>query len=308
MLTIVTPFPEIPFIVFKRIVGAGPVIDWDTLATGTWTLNDDTDASMWYFPEYVGSGDYIKKQYNDVRLVSRAVTTEEVGSTLYMGGTVTSGQVPANMNFAAWVDGIIKSPAVGQVRWKLPALGMDKLFEFDSLAKQRDLRLGDYNVSRMSTSTGAPDLVSTLMEGELSTCLDNETDVNNVAWFTSSHHVCYGDSFNVGLIYCEAIAPEQNIRLKTQGFIEGTPYLQGPYAALATPSPPSDPAAIKLVADVTNQLPHSYPASYNDLGGLLGAIGHVIHGVSGVVSHLPIPGVAGIASVIHGISGHILNL
>jgi hypothetical protein len=308
MCVIVTPIPECPFIVFKRISAQGT--DWNDLIAGTWALNDNgVNASWWYLPQNLPDGAYPSTNYSHLRLVSRSVTSETVGALLYKGGTVTSGQVPANFMFTPYnpSDQLSSSPKVGTVCWKMPQLGSDVLFQFDRLAKQRDATLGDYNVLRISEPSGCPVDEPTIKSGQLGVCDYTQTQVNNINWMVSSHHVTYGASFNVGLIYFEAIAPENNIRLKLHGFLEGTPNMGGPLASLSKVAPASDPAAIQLVNDITNELPHSYPASYNDLGGLLGVIGHVIHGVSGVVQHLGIPVASGVAGVIHGISGALLN-
>lgn len=282
-------------------------------------FNDgSTNASIWSFPDaYPGgvSSHSLQKEYDAVRLVSRGLTTELIGPMLFKGGRVFSGQVmPSTRDpFDAPFEGqayiatdgaptyasnslqeAIQSPAHSRrTSWLIPALGPQPLVEGDPLYRERDAEEGDYNVTRVWKATGVCDMVPTTHESAVIINSDRGADptgaffVGNVvadvdptpatwalAWMATP-----APGANTTIVYYTGLNPSQSVRFKMKTTIEGVPKLGGPYAALSKIAPEADPLAIQLVADITNTLPHSYPASYNDLGGLLGVIGGVLKSV-----------------------------
>lgn len=70
-----------------------------------------------------------------------------------------------------------------------------------------------------------------------------------------------------------------------------------PWAAFMTDAPKDDPGAIKLMAKLAIELPHTYEACFNDMGFLGGIISKVLGGVSGLL-----PNILGVgANFLHGL-------
>jgi hypothetical protein len=256
----------------------------------------------------------LHESYDAIRLVSRGLTTELIGPMLFKGGRVYSGQVmPSTRNpldaptvpisflsstTAVSTDITANSATYGykkRIGWTLPQLGPDALIEGDPLYRERDAEEGDYNVTRVWKATGVCDMVSTAERGRV-VVTDDITEVDyayamlaytgsdtngspsSADWETAFSAIPAVGA-NISLVYYTGLNASQSVRFKVKTTIEGVPKLGGPYASLSKIAPEADPLAIQLVADITNTLPHSYPGSYNDLGGLLGVIGGILKSV-----------------------------
>ena len=181
----------------------------------------------------------------------------------------------------ATLNGITSACKTGTVAYRLPKIqgGSQYLLETDALAGERAASLGDYNVLRMSTPWGSPTLRPTLQIGDTAWCTNDDTQVNDIDWAKSSHHHTWNDDFNWGVTFYEGLNPQEVVKVKVMGTVEMVPKQGSALATLTKVVPPADLAAITLVADITCQLPHSYPADYNDLGGIFGAIGHALKNI-----------------------------
>jgi len=311
-----TPFPEVPFMsAWKESDGTA----WNetSLFGGTWTLNANAASnvlSVWYMPENLPAGAYPSKQFEAVRKVSQGFTTELIGPAMYTGGRVISGQVTQNASFSYGGQDVVtpasntKSP---QIFWRAPSISEEALIASDPLYGERNATLGDYNVTRVSHSSGIAPLCPTTQVGEINVASNSDTEPNGIVWNHSTHHAMFTEGFNISMIFYNNINVTQAIRVKYRGTIEGVPKMNSVDSSLAKCVPDADPTVIRLVADITNQLPHSYPASYNDLGGLLGVIGnafkHIGMPILSAVGGLGLPVVSQVAGVLHSIGSAIIH-
>lgn len=361
LLIMTLPFVDLPFLhIKKKSVDAWP--DFTNITTtagalrdyfltnagsgGDIVVNDPTHrGSFWAPPEYAKVNtpntivpDGIANQYSAVRPISRGLTTELVGPTLFKGGRVYSGQIRPNFlePTAGFVVGQMSydgTVPTGQYDDKpgrrsaflMPPLGPEYLVEGDPLYQERDADQGDYNVTRTYTSAGVCELLATAKVSAV--CLGPEKEVATTAWATnqgipgavvmwwSATSPILGmpmEGMNTSLIYYTGLHATQSIRIKFRGAIEGVPRLGGPYVELSKVAVEADGAAIQLVADIVNTLPHSYPANYNDLGGLLGVIGTVMkHAGMPLLQGLGaagIPILSPVLSILHGIGQSVFGL
>jgi hypothetical protein len=309
MCIITTPFPDMAMLAFKKL-SADSWVDTDVRDV-TWTLNDATaNNSWWWIPEYLPSGAYPTVTSTHMRLISRGLTTELVGPEMYRSGYVTSGQLPCDGRLLPYSLGVTNfASQTGGVLWRLPQLanGAEALLELDPLCGQRPATLGDYNVLRMSTPQGSPSLRSTLEGGEACVITFDTTEYNALNIARSSHHHLWNDDFNMGVTFYMGLSSKEVLKAKLMGTVEISPRQGSSLVTLSRVVPRSDPVAIRLVADITSELPHSFPAADNDLGSIFGKIGQVLKNIGlPIIRTLGGAGIPMVSPIATGI-GHIAS-
>jgi hypothetical protein len=364
LMIMTLPYVEIPFLHLKKkssdpwpstdtIAGVAAMLRTNFLTNqGSGGLvevnNPSSPGSFWMPPEYAAfwttqtltpTGSLaMVNQYSAVRPVSRGITTELVGPSLFKGGRVYSGQIRPNFleptsDFTIGQLSYDGSVPDGQIDNKpgrrsaifLPPLGPEYIVEGDPLYQERDANDGDYNVCRTYNTTGVCDLLSTSKASAV--CIGSEEQLTLGTWandqgipgavvmWWSTTTPLIGmplEGLNTSVVYYTGLNLTQSVRVKYRGAVEGVPRLGGPYVELSKVAVEADGAAVQLVADIVNTLPHSYPAGYNDMGGLLGVIGTVMkHAGMPLLQGLGaagIPILSPVLSILHGIGQSVFGL
>lgn len=270
----------------------------------------ECEAYIWSFSETNGNEEPIVHALG-VRLACRSVTSESIGPQLYRSGTVTSGQfltecgsIPTAMTLDG--DGGVAGRTQSANYIRFPPLDPNAIVMYDKLSGQRPASDGDYSVTRFSSSTGVPDV----HPAWLGQCYFYGSDIAMSDYVPSyDGWTAWKDTLtlhgNTTVTVYSGLSIQDVIRVKVLSSVEVYPLPHSSLARLAQPSPSLDQGAIDLISEIESQLPHSYPASYNDLGGLLGVIGTFLkeRGIplSRTIGGLGIPGVSPIAAAI----GHV---
>lgn len=280
-------------------------------STSGWkqTVASNAEFFIWSYPDSNFGGEIPSLAASSVRLVSRSVTSELVGPQLYRSGTVTSGQYPVEVSSSNW--GLLDSTPATFGTYpanliRFPALEPSIIVTYDKLAGQRQANLGDYNVTRFTSSTGVSDVLPAIQ----ARCYFYPTD-KSVSDLVYDEDVGPGaenwidtvsPSANMSVTVYSGLSPQDVLRVKVCGTQEIYPLPHSPLVSLTTVNPPLDQGAIDLVSEIEAELPHSYPSDYNDLGGLLGVIGRFFrdHGVPAarIIGGLGIPIVSPIGQAI----------
>jgi len=312
----------LPFIeAFWLIVKKKSTDQWPDIAAATWDINDNTkDISIWYFPEYKDDGNYTTVEATHHRLVSRGTTSKPTGALLSQAGQLYEGQFPPEIEWgssriAASTEGggapksvTVIASTVGQIYWRLPPHTPAQITSVDRLSRSGSALDGGYLPLRTSTSSGIPDMRSTIQGGQYVVCNHDAVKYNDEKnWHISTHHLSNpGTDWNVGVTVYTGLASKEVVHLKLRGCQEFSPRAKGPLLTMARLAPTPDLTAIKLASLTTHHLRHSYPASYNDMSGLLGVLGNifkkVVRPLAGPISNLGIPVVSPIAGGIDKIA------
>lgn len=340
LLIMTLPYTDTPFFHYKKLsTEPWPVLDsLDSMQVFMQSFlidsrpsqgDAESKATFWALPEYQNNNK-IADQYSAVRPISRGLTTEIIGPNLFKGGRVYSGQFMPNflnpvadapvLNFS----GAQTDPYPGRkTALYLPPLGPQYLVEGDPLYQERDAMCGDYNVTRTHSVTGVCPMQSTSSISAV--CFGSEyLAIASPAGFQEPNSVVFwlagGEpmvsmpamGLNTSIVYYTDLNATQSVRFKYRGSVEGVPRLSGPYAELGKVAIEADPAAVQLVADIVNTLPHSYPADYNDLGGLMGVLGSILkHAGMPLLQGIGaagIPVLSPVVSILHGIGQSVFGL
>lgn len=350
LMFVTTPFIEFPVISFKKLA----TDSWPDFTTpggvlgfvrnilgnsGAIRINDPASAggSVWGPDDWtigrdaeVAVNNGCATEYSAIRQLSRGLTTELVGPTIFKGGRVYSGQFAPNFIQAPYattirnLDGSVTTVSGKQFVWLMPNLSIDNVIASDPLYQERDAEEGDYLVSRTHLTGGICPFVPTADTAWM--CFGSE-----LGWSKSPPSDSYAVNtmitadtvrpqlqavpvigLNIGVVIYAGLNSSQSVRMKYKGSVEGIPTMGGPYANLAKVAPPSDPAAIQLVSDIVNNLPHSYPASYNDLGGLMGILGSILKEAGMPIlkglGNAGIPVLSPALAILHGIGQSVFGM
>lgn len=290
-------------------VDSTPAKDVTDLDSVPFDSNTNLCEGFWRFPSTAAGGDGTSSIANRFRIVSRSLTSNLIGPNLYRSGMVTSGQVapeivPFNTeNFTA------PNPLVTQ-RWiRTPMFDPSSILTSDRLAGQRPANDGDYTVIRGCSVTGVNDLslTNTGILGFFDSSVPFD-QLSSLSVIGLSIEDVLSEGSNMATVVYSGLNSQDVVRLKACSTIELYPIPGSIISTLSTANPRLDQAAIDLVTEIEDELPHSYPADYNDLGGLLGVIGGFFKKigvpVARIVGGMGLPIVSPIASALGDVASH----